>query len=266
MKHEVSKIRLMELAGLIKEAGEGGDGNLYAFPYEPGAVFEEGQYSQMTVDELRAAITEMDEDLPDGVDIYAYDYTQYKPSNFSGGARAKCIVIDLDEGGFVYSKQALDPKQLKTITLAALRTTPLYTNRGSNSLTDRGARDVKLQQFLSKMHYQINEATIAFPTWYNSFVQKLAVKLQERIDLDVDDLQFEVVDPHLMGLDATMFGDQGLRFFPTAVRSVLKNPEFAGKAMMVWDNTGRIEDKLVAKHPELEDFIYNEEMFWVYIN
>ena len=111
----------------------------------------------------------------------------------------------------------------------------------------------------------LNEATIAFPTWYDSFVQKLAVKLQERIDLDVDDLKFEVVDPHLMGLDATMFGQQGLNFFPTAVRSVLKNPEFAGKAMMVWDNTGQIENKLVTKHPELEDFIYNEEMFWVYI-
>ena len=110
-----------------------------------------------------------------------------------------------------------------------------------------------------------SNATIPFPTWYNSFIEKLAVKLQERIDLDVDDLKFEVVDPHLMGLDATMFGPKGLNFFPTAVRSVLKDPEFAGKAMMVWDNTGQIEDKLVAKHPELEDFIYNEEKFWVYI-
>lgn len=256
----------MELAGLIKEAGEGGDANLYAFPYEPGARFEEGQYDQMTVDELRATITEMDEDLPDGVDIYAYDYTQYKPSNFSGGARAKCIVIDLDEGGFVYSKQALDPKQLRTIALAALRTTPLYTNRGSNSLTDRGNRDVKLQQFLSKMHYQINEATIPFPTWYNSFIQKLAVKLSERITgLDASDLRFEMVHPHLMGLEADMFNQGGLNFFPTAVRSVLKDPEFAGKAMMAYSNYQTLEAKLVEKHPELEDFIYNEEKFWVYI-
>ena len=126
------------------------------------------------------------------------------------------------------------------------------------------------------MYFHINSTTFTnkgtgaiFSTssriFFTLSLQKLAVKLQERIDLDVDDLKFEVVDPHLMGLDATMFGDQGLRFFPTAVRSVLKNPEFAGKAMMVWDNTGRIEDKLVAKHPELEDFIYNEEMFWVYI-
>lgn len=143
----------MELAGLIKEAGEGGDINLYAFPYEPGARFEEGQYDQITVDELRTTITDMDEDLPGGVDIYVYDLSAL---NYQ---QAKCIVIDLDEGGFVYSKNAFDPSQLRAITLAAIRTTPLYTNRGSNSLTDRGARDTKLQQFLSKVHYQLNEAT-----------------------------------------------------------------------------------------------------------
>lgn len=180
MKHEASRIRLMELAGLIKEAGEGGDGDLYAFPYEPGARFEEGQYDQMTVDELRTAITEMDEDLPDGVDIYAYDYTQYKPSNFTGGARAKCIVIDLDEGGFVYSKQALDPDQLRTITLAALRTTPLYTNRGSNSLTDRGARDVKLQQFLSKIHYQVNEIKEVLADNYPTFTTTKMIRVADK--------------------------------------------------------------------------------------
>lgn len=112
----------------------------------------------------------------------------------------------------------------------------------------------------------IREATIPFPTWYNSFIQKLAAKLSERITgLDASDLRFEMVHPHLMGLEADMFNQGGLNFFPTAVRSVLKDPEFAGKAMMVWDNTGQIENKLVAKHPELEDFIYNEEMFWVYI-
>ena len=266
MKTNIAKTRLMELAGLIKEAGEGGDANLYAFPYEPGARFTEGQYDQITVDELRTTITDMDEDLPGGVDIYVYDYTQYKPSNFSGGARAKCIVIDLDEGGFVYSKNAFDPSQLRAITLAAIRTTPIYTNRGSNSLTDRGARDIKLQQFLSKMHYQLNEATIPFPTWYNSFIEALATKLSERITgLDSSDLRFEMVHPHLMGLDATIFNQGGLNFFPTAVRSVLKQPEFAGKAMMVYSNYQTMEDKLVAKHPELEDFVYNDEQFWVYI-
>ena len=112
----------------------------------------------------------------------------------------------------------------------------------------------------------INEATIAFPTWYNSFIQKLAVKLSERImGLDASDLKFEMVHPHLMGLEADMFNQGGLNFFPTAVRSVLKDPEFAGKAVMAYSNYQTLEDKLVAKHPELEDFIYNEEKFWVYV-
>ena len=127
----------------------------------------------------------------------------------------------------------------------------------------------KLAGLITESEYNamLNEdETIPFPTWYNSFVEKLAVKLSERITgLDVSDLRFEMVDPHLMGLDATMFGDRGLRFFPTAVRSVLKDPEFAGKAMMVYSNFNTLEDKLVAKHPELEDFIYNDEMFWIYI-
>ena len=110
------------------------------------------------------------------------------------------------------------------------------------------------------------EANIPFPTWYNSFIEALAVKLSERITgLDSSDLRFEMVDPHLMGLYSDIFNQGGLNFFPTAVRSVLKQPEFKGKAMMVWDNTGDIEDRLVAKHPELEDFIYNDEQFWVYI-
>ena len=108
--------------------------------------------------------------------------------------------------------------------------------------------------------------TILFPTWYNSFVEKLAVKLSERImGLDASDLRFEMVHPHLMGLDGDIFNLGGLKFFPTAVRSVLKNPEFTGKAMMVYSNYNTMEDKLVDKYPELEDFVYNDEKFWVYI-
>jgi hypothetical protein len=111
-----------------------------------------------------------------------------------------------------------------------------------------------------------DEANIPFPTWYNSFIEALAVKLSERITgLDSSDLRFEMVDPHLMGLDATMFNQGGLNFFPTAVRSVLKQPEFKGKAMMAYSNYQTLEDKLVEKHPELEDFIYDDEKFWVYI-
>jgi hypothetical protein len=110
------------------------------------------------------------------------------------------------------------------------------------------------------------DQNIPFPTWYNSFIEALAVKLSERITgLDTSDLRFEMVDPHLMGLYGDIFNQGGLNFFPTSVRSVLKQPEFAGKAMMVWDNTGDIEDRLVARHPELKDFIYGDDYFWVYI-
>ena len=109
------------------------------------------------------------------------------------------------------------------------------------------------------------DKNIPFPPWYKNFIEALAVKLQERIDLDKDDLQFKMVDPHLMGLDATMFRQQGLNFFPTAVRSVLKDPDFADKAMMVYSNYQTLEDKLVARHPELGNFIYNDEKFWEYI-
>jgi len=139
-------------------------------------------------------------------------------------------------------------------------------NKKQNNMNKEFLYMQKLAGVITESEYKaiLNE-NISFPEWYDSFVEKLATKLNERVDLDKSDLRFEMVDPHLMGLDATMFGDKGLKFFPTAVRSVLKDPEFAGKAMMVWDNTGQIEDRLVAKHPELEDFIYNDEMFWIYI-
>lgn len=107
----------------------------------------------------------------------------------------------------------------------------------------------------------VREATIAFPTWYDSFVEKLAVKF----GVDIEDLDFEMADPHLMGVSAFNFSQQGMDNFPTIVRSVLKQPEFAGKAMMVWDNSGQIEQRLATKHPELEDFLGDDEMFWIYI-
>ena len=34
---------------------------------------------------------------------------------------------------------------------------------------------------------------------------------------------------------------------------------------MVWDNTGKIESRLVEKHPELEDYLGDDDMFWIYI-
>ena len=107
---------------------------------------------------------------------------------------------------------------------------------------------------------ELNDTT-QFPTWYKNFVENLAVKF----DVDIEDLDFDMVDPHLMGVSAFNFSQQGMNIFPTIVRSVLKQPEFAGKAMMVWDNSGQMEQRLATKHPELEDFLGDDEMFWIYI-
>jgi len=110
------------------------------------------------------------------------------------------------------------------------------------------------------------ESNIPFPTWYESFVDKLAVKLSERImGLDASDLRFEMVHPHLMGLDGDIFNQGGLDFFPTAVRSVLKQPEFANKATMVYSRFQTMERKIADKYPELEDDIFNDEKFWIFI-
>lgn len=122
------------------------------------------------------------------------------------------------------------------------------------------------KQRLMELAGLVNEANIPFPTWYNSFVEKLAAKLSERITgLDASDLRFEMVHPHLMGLDATMFNQGGLNFFPTAVRSVLKQPEFANKATMVYSKFQTMERKIADKYPELEDYIFDDEKFWIYI-
>ena len=108
---------------------------------------------------------------------------------------------------------------------------------------------------------KLNEENIPFPLWYDSFVQQFSNKF----GVEVEDLDFEMVDPHLMGASAFNFSQEGMDNFPTIVRSVLKQPEFAGKAIMVWDNTGKIESRLVEKHPELEDYLGDDEMFWIYI-
>ncbi len=120
----------------------------------------------------------------------------------------------------------------------------------------------KLAGIITESEYKamLNENP-QYPEWYDSFVQQLATKF----GIDVEDLSFEMVDPHLMGIEGDIFTQEALNKFPTVVRSILRQPEFKGKALMVWGNTGNIENKLVEKHPELEDYIYNDEKFWIYI-
>ena len=96
------------------------------------------------------------------------------------------------------------------------------------------------------------------PSWYKRFETQLAAAL----DVEVRDLWMKQVDPHLIEVGAD-FSQQGLDNFPRAVNSLLRTPEFKGK--MVFVKNEKIEDKIVEKHPNLEDYIYNEDSFWIYI-
>ena len=106
-----------------------------------------------------------------------------------------------------------------------------------------------------KISESVNEGP---PSWYTSFEKQLADKL----DVEVRDLRMNQVDPHLIEVGAD-FSQQGLDNFPSAVNSLLRTDEFKGK--MVFVKNEKTEDKIVEKHPELEDYIYNDESFWVYI-
>jgi hypothetical protein len=99
------------------------------------------------------------------------------------------------------------------------------------------------------------------PSWFDSFLQKLAEELQ----IEVNDLSYKMVDPHLVGFDMFNFSQEGLDNFPKDVRKVFKQPEFAGKGVVVWDNTGRITDMYAQKYPNLKNYLYNDEYYWIYI-
>ncbi len=106
-----------------------------------------------------------------------------------------------------------------------------------------------------------NHPSLKLPPWYKSFLTKLA----DRFDVEERDLPFKMVDPHLMGVSLMDFSQEGLDNFPKDVRAILRTPEFKGKAVFTFDGTGKIEDRLIAKHPELEDYFDDEEHYWIYI-
>jgi hypothetical protein len=120
----------------------------------------------------------------------------------------------------------------------------------------------KLAGLITESEYQdtLNE-NIPFPSWYDSFIQLFS----DRFGVEIEDLDFEMVDPHLMGINAFNFSQQGMDNFPKDAKFILKQPEFKDKAIMVWDNNNQIEQKLATKHPELEGFLGDDEMFWIYI-
>jgi hypothetical protein len=99
------------------------------------------------------------------------------------------------------------------------------------------------------------------PPWFDSFIDQLA----DRLRIESSDLSYNMVDPHLVGFDMLDFTQEELDKFPKDARWVLKQPEFAGKGVVVTDSTGRITDMYAEKYPNLEDYLYNEEYCWIYI-
>ena len=106
-----------------------------------------------------------------------------------------------------------------------------------------------------------NKPNIPFPSWYGSFLTKLA----DRFDVEERDLPFHMETPHLMGVPVFNFSQEGLDSFPKDVRAILRTPEFKGKAIFTFDGYGKIEDRLTKKHPEFEDHFNDEESYWIYI-
>jgi len=101
----------------------------------------------------------------------------------------------------------------------------------------------------------LNEET---PSWFPTLGKMLADKL----DVEVRDLRLKIVDPHLIKVGAD-FSQEGLDNFPRAINSVLRSPELKGKMKFV--GSEKIEDAIINKHPELEDYIYDDMYFWIYI-
>jgi len=123
------------------------------------------------------------------------------------------------------------------------------------------ATDIDLKAIDESVIYKNEPKKIKFPSWVKSFRKKLA----NRFQVEERDLRFKMVHPHLMGVDTFNFSQEGSDSFPKDCRTILRLPEFKGKATFTFDGTGKIEDRLVKKHPELEDYFDDEEHYWIYI-
>mgnify|MGYP003649015888 CR=1 FL=1 len=117
------------------------------------------------------------------------------------------------------------------------------------------------EEIRSVLNENNGDNNLKLPSWYGSFLTKLA----DRFGVEERDLRFKMVHPHLMGVSIYDFSQEGLDNFPKDVRAILRTPEFKGKAVFTFDGTGKIEDRLIAKHPELEDYFDNEEHYSIYI-
>lgn len=95
-------------------------------------------------------------------------------------------------------------------------------------------------------------------SWYGGF----EIKLAKELNIEVRDLELEQVHPNLIKVKAD-FSQEGLDAFPRAVNSLLRTDEFKGKMIFIKDED--IENKIIEKHPELEDYISDQMSFWIYV-
>lgn len=95
-------------------------------------------------------------------------------------------------------------------------------------------------------------------SWVSNFEKLLA----DGLDIEIRDLRMKVIDPHLIKIGAG-FSQQGLDVFPEIVNSILQTPEFKGKMVFVGDED--VAEEISEKHPELEDDVWNDEFFWIYV-
>lgn len=112
----------MELAGLVNEA----ELEINEFPYEPGLRFTEGQYTQMSMQQVMDELKRISIELPQEMSVYLYT----DPQDRSYG---RYVVVDLDEGGMMYSLTGGDTSMLRKIAKEAIRQPAVYSNREGGS-------------------------------------------------------------------------------------------------------------------------------------
>ena len=93
-------------------------------------------------------------------------------------------------------------------------------------------------------------------------MKKFEKLLADELDIEIRELHLKVVDPHLIEIGAD-FSQQGLDVFPEIVNTILETPEFKGK--MVFIDNDEFAEEISEKHPELEDYVWNEDSFWIYV-
>lgn len=158
-------------------------------------------------------------------------------------------------------------------------------NKKQNDMNKEFLYMQKLAGLITESEYaaKLNEdENIEFPSWYKSFAEKLSnelnniLKLNDKLSFKPEDLPFKMVDPQLMRLDHS-----NLLYFlekkdysepadfakkvSKALKSVLNNPEFSEKGKALWKDNLDVNAKLAKDLPHLENYIYNDRYWSIYI-